>query len=164
MKKQIANLMTGCRILCSIGMVFCPVRSVGFSALYLLCGFTDMVDGTIARKTGSVSNFGAKLDTVADLVFVAAASVKILPVIHLPGWLWKWIAAIGAIRIIMNLWSILYRKTVLSMHTVANKLTGLCLFLLPVTMPFVALQYSAPIVCAMATVSAIQEGYYMGAG
>ena len=43
--------------------------------------------------------------------------------------------------------------------TIANKITGLLLFLLPLTLPFIDLQYSAPIVCFMATIAAIQEGY-----
>ena len=34
----------------------------------IFCGLTDMIDGTVARKTGSDSKFGARLDTVADFV------------------------------------------------------------------------------------------------
>ena len=72
MRKQIANIITSSRILCSIFMLFFPAFSVAFYILYLFCGITDMIDGTIARKTYSTSAFGAKLDTVADFVFVAA--------------------------------------------------------------------------------------------
>ena len=50
-----------------------------------------MADGTIARKTKTVSEFGARLDTVADFVFVAVCLVKILPLIHLSVWLWIFI-------------------------------------------------------------------------
>ena len=71
MIKHIANILTGCRILGSILLLFFPVFSLAFYIIYLLCGFSDMIDGTIARKTNSASEFGAKLDTVADLVFVA---------------------------------------------------------------------------------------------
>ena len=39
-----------------------------------------MIDGTIARKTGAVSNFGAKLDTASDFVFMFVCSLKILPI------------------------------------------------------------------------------------
>ena len=67
MKNQIANIITSCRIVSSIGMLFCPVLSARFWILYLFCGMTDMVDGTIARKTKAVSEFGARLDTVADI-------------------------------------------------------------------------------------------------
>ncbi len=87
MKNQIANIITGSRILCSILILFCPVFSVWFYATYLLCGFTDMVDGTIARKTNTISEFGARLDTVVDFVFVVVSLIKLLPSIHIPIWL-----------------------------------------------------------------------------
>lgn len=55
---------------------------VDFSGIFkrLLCllsssGFTDMIDGTIARKLGTESEFGSKFDTVADIVFVAAYNI-----------------------------------------------------------------------------------------
>ena len=79
MKKQIANIITSCRILGSFGLLFCRVFSDGFYVLYLFCGLTDMVDGSIARKTGTVSSFGARLDTVADFLFVIASFVKLVP-------------------------------------------------------------------------------------
>ena len=69
MKKQIANIITVCRILGSVGLLFCPVFSACFYGLYLFCGLTDMVDGAIARKTGAASTFGARLDTVTDVLF-----------------------------------------------------------------------------------------------
>ena len=43
MKKQIANIITLCRILGSIGLLFCPVFSACFYGLYIFCGLTDVV-------------------------------------------------------------------------------------------------------------------------
>ena len=43
-----ANIITGCRILCRIFLLFVPVLSPIFYFLYLVAGFTDMIDGTIA--------------------------------------------------------------------------------------------------------------------
>ena len=40
---------------------------------------------------------------------------------------------------------------------------GLCLFLLPLTTAFVELRHTAPVVCAVATAAAIQEGCYIAA-
>ena len=82
MRKQIANIITSSRILCSICLLLCPVFSVTFYIMYLFCGITDMVDGTIARKTKSASESGARLDSVADIVFVAVCFAKILPLIQ----------------------------------------------------------------------------------
>ena len=68
-RKQIANIITISRILSSIYLLLSPVFCISFYIVYLFCGITDMVDGTIARKTKSVSELGARLDTVADSVF-----------------------------------------------------------------------------------------------
>ena len=66
-----ANVITGLRILVSAVLMFCPVFSPVFYALYLIAGLSDMADGIIARRTNSVSEFGSRFDGVADLVFVA---------------------------------------------------------------------------------------------
>ena len=161
MKKQIANIITFCRILGSIGLLFCPVFSALFYGLYLFCGLTDMVDGTIARKTGAASTFGARLDSVADFLFVAVSFGKLLPVIRIPVWLWVWAAAIAVVKLVNLIWGFQRRKLIPSLHTMMNKATGLCLFLLPLTAAFVELRYTAPVVCAVATIAAGQEGYYI---
>ena len=164
MKEQIANIITACRILGSIGLLFCPVFSACFYGLYIFCGLTDMVDGTIARKTGAASTFGAKLDTVADFLFVIASFVKLVPVIRIPVWIWVWAAVIAVVKLVNLVWGILGRKQMPSLHTIANKSTGLCLFLLPLTMSLVDLRYTAPVVCVIATIAAIQEGYCIAKG
>lgn len=159
-----ANLVTGCRILCSIWMLFCPAFSLWFYVLYLLCGLTDMVDGTIARKTNTVSKFGAKFDSIADFIFVAAALVKLLPAMHIPNWLWIWILVIAIIKIINVVSGFVCEKRLVVEHTIMNKATGLFLFLFPLTLPFIELTYSAIVVCSIATLAAIQEGHFIRTG
>ena len=164
MKKQIANIITSCRILGSIGLLFCPVYSACFYGLYLFCGLTDMVDGTIARKTGAASSFGARLDTVAAFLFVIASFVKLVPVIRIPVWIWVWTAFIAVMKLVNLVLGSTQMKQMPSLHTIANKATGLCLFLLPLTMSFVDLRYTVPVVCVIATIAASREGYYIAAG
>ena len=164
MKKQIANIITFCRILGSIGLLLSPVFSACFYGLYLFCGLTDMVDGTIARKTGATSTFGAKLDTVADFLFVAVSFGKLLPVIRIPVWILVWAATIAAVKLVNLIRGFHRRKQIPALHTLMNKVTGLCLFLLPLTVDFVELRYTAPVVCAVATIAAVQEGYYIATG
>lgn len=164
MKKHIANTMTSCRILCSILMLLFSVFSAQFYILYLFCGFSDMVDGAVARKTNSISEFGVRFDTVADFIFVVVSLIKFLPLIHIPGWLWIWIVAIIIIKIINIMQGFIHKKKLISLHTIMNKTTGMLLFLLPLTLHFVELKYSSVVVCSIATFSAIQEGYYIGTG
>ena len=164
MKKQIANIITSCRILLSITLLFCPVFSVGFYCTYILCGFTDMVDGTIARKTNSVSEFGARLDTISDFIFFVVSFIKLLPVIHIPKWILVWVVVIAIIKIFNVILGFVYTKKLISLHTVMNKITGLLLFLLPLALQFIEIKYSLIAVCIIATISAIQEGYYIRTG
>ena len=164
MKKRLANIITGSRILCSIWMLFPPVFSRQFYILYLLCGFTDMIDGAAARKTNSVTAFGSRLDFVADFVFAAAAFIKILPALSVPGWLWGCIFLITLVKITNLTLGFLRNRRLTVEHTAMNKLTGFLLFLLPLTLSFINLKYSANVVCAAAACSAIQEGYYIKKG
>ena len=161
MTKHIANILTGCRILGSILLLFFPAFSVAFYIIYLFCGFSDMIDGTIARKTNSISKFGSQLDTIADLVFAVVSMIRLLPVIHLPQWLWIWCGMIAIIKIGSIIWGYVSKKQFMSLHTIMNKATGLLLFLLPLTISFMELKYTAIVVCSIATLSAIQEGVYV---
>lgn len=161
MRKQIANLLTASRLFCSFLLLFCPVFSVAFSALYLFCGFTDMVDGTIARKNNAASEFGAKLDTAADIAFLTAALIKILPAVSLPLWMWIWIGLIGLIKISTITAAMVSGKKEILPHTVMNKVTGLLLFLLPMTLLLSAFYDCSIIVCVIATFAALQEWYLL---
>ena len=155
MIKHIANILTGCRILGSILLLFFPVFSVEFYILYILCGFSDMIDGTIARKTHSTSELGDKMDTAADFVFVIVSLIKLLPAIHIPGWLWIWGSVIAIVKVSNIIWGAVSKKQFISLHTIMNKVTGLLLFLLPLTISFMELEYIAIAVCSIATISAI---------
>ena len=159
MKKHIANIITGSRIVLSLPLLLIPLTSAWFYALYLLCGLSDMIDGTVARKTKSTSEFGARLDTVSDFVFMAVALIKFVPHLHIPVWQWIWIGVIAMMKLGNVVWGFVRTKKLISPHTVLNKITGLLLFLLPVTMSFVDLAYTLPIVCTTATVAAIHEVY-----
>lgn len=164
MRNQIANIITSSRILCSICLLLCSAFSVAFYIMYLFCGITDMVDGTIARKTKSVSKAGARLDTVADIIFVAVCFIKILPLIQLPAWLWAWIFVIATIKTGNVVLGLICNKKLVSIHSILNKATGFLLFLFPLTQSFIEPMYSSVIVCSVATVSAINELYYIRTG
>ena len=164
MKKNIANIITGIRMLGSLLLLFVPVFSIPFYALYLICGLSDMADGAVARKTNSANSFGAGLDTAADFLFAAVSLAKLLPHIPVPKWLWIWIAVIALMKAVNIGLGYIRNKRLVSVHSVMNKATGFLLFLLPLTMSFIELKYSAVIVCLAATFAAIQEGYYVAAG
>ena len=163
MKRQLANLITGLRIAFSVALLFLKPFSDLFLVLYIAAGITDMIDGTAARKTGTVSKFGAKFDTTADFILVAVCLIKIIPVIDLPVWLIIWIIAIAVIKAVNLISGYVMRKEIVVSHTVMNKATGLLLFILPLTLSLVDLKYSGALVSATATFAAIQEGHLIRA-
>ena len=120
-----------------------------------------MVDGWVARKTNTISEFGAKLDTVADFVFVVVCLVKLLPIMDIPIWLYVWIGVIALIKIINIVSGYVGQKQFVAIHSVMNKVTGILLFLLPLTISFIDLRYSAAVVCFVATFAAVQEGHFI---
>lgn len=123
-----------------------------------------MIDGTVARKTNTVSKFGERLDSAADMIFVLVCFIRLIPVLEIPQWLYVWIAVIVLIRIVNIISGFVIQKRFIILHTTMNKLTGVLLFMLPLTLQFVDLSYSSAIVCCFATFAAVQEGHYIRAG
>jgi len=159
-----ANLITIFRIVCSIVLLFFPVFSPVFYALYITAGVSDMLDGAVARKTGTVSVFGSKLDTAADFVLVVVCLIKLIPAIHMPTWLIIWIIVIAVIKAINLISGYATRKEIVVLHTVLNKATGILLFILPLTLTLIDLKYSGAFVSSVATFAAIQEGHLIRTG
>ena len=159
-----ANLITSCRVLLSLLLLFFPALSPGFYGLYLAAGLSDMLDGFVARRTNSASPLGAKLDSIADLVFLAVCLIKLLPVLTLPVWLWGWVGLSALLRLVNVVSGFVCRKKLVLLHTRANKLTGALLFLLPLSLGFLNIAYTAVPLCALASFAAIQEGHFIRTG
>lgn len=159
-----ANIITLFRIMYSIAMLFFPTLSTTFYALYIAAGFSDMIDGTVARKTDTVSKFGSQLDTFADILFVVVCLIKLLPVLDIPVWFYIWILVIAFIKVANITVGYIRQKAFVDVHSMINKVTGCLLFLFPLTLTFIDLRYSAVFVCFIATAAAIYEGYLIQEG
>ena len=159
-----ANIITVIRILCSIALLFCQFPSAAFYFLYVTAGITDIIDGAVARKTNTISEFGAKLDTTADFVFVVVCMLKLIPILDIPKWLYVWIAVITLVKAINIVSGYVMRKEFITAHTVMNKVTGILLFILPLTLPALELKYTGAAVCTVAAFAAVQEGHYIRTG
>lgn len=73
---SLPNILTSARIVCAALMPFFALPSTGFYVVYTFGGLTDAVDGTVARKLKLESEFGAKLDSVADLLFLCSHAAE----------------------------------------------------------------------------------------
>ena len=144
----------------AVALPFVQSSPAVFWALYLLCGLSDVLDGAVARSTGTMSLLGERLDTIADIIFVAVWIVLFIPAIDVGRWLWIWTGVIALIKVVNIISGLAMKKGFVAKHTPANKATGILLFLLPmvilwevIKVPYIVL------VCLLATFAAIQEGH-----
>ena len=156
-----ANFITGSRIILSILLLFITPFSPAFYALYLTAGLTDMIDGAVARKTDTVSEFGAKLDTIADIVFTAVCMIKFLPLIEMPIWIYPWIAGIAFIKLANFFINYIRHKKLTSFHSVINKIAGAALFFFPLSFNLINTTLFAAALCVITTVAALHESNYV---
>jgi phosphatidylglycerophosphate synthase len=155
--KNIPNIISALRIVFSAVLLFVkPLGALFFSA-YILCGFSDMLDGYIARKTKSTSTLGATLDSIGDVVFCAVMLYIFLPIIVIPTAIIIWISDIAIIRIAsLAIGYYKYRKLAF-LHTYLNKITGLILFCVPMLYNFVDIKILLIVPCAFASISAVED-------
>ena len=159
-----ANIITGGRILCAIALLLCRPYSTAFYVLYITAGISDMMDGAVARKTKTCSEFGVRLDTVADFIFVVVCLIKLLPTLDIPVWLSVWIAVIALVKVSNIVTEYVMRKRFVAVHSVMNKVTGILLFILPLTLRALDIKYTGAVVCTVAAFAAVQEGHYIRTG
>lgn len=156
---NIADTVTALRIAASAVLLFLPLQSVGFLAVYTLTGLTDAMDGWLARKTGTASEFGARLDSVADLLFYGVLLLRLFPVLwqRLPVEIWYAVAVIILVRLAAYAAAAIKYHRFSSLHTWLNKLTGAAVFLLPYVLAISSGVGYCWAVCAMAFASSTEE-------
>ena len=79
---NMADTVTAIRMAASLFLLFFQVQSMRFLVVYTFAGLTDVFDGWIARKLGKESEFGARLDSIADLVFYGVVLVQLFPILY----------------------------------------------------------------------------------
>lgn len=154
-----ADFVTLLRMAGTLALPTLRPLSPAFLWIYALTGLTDVLDGWIARKTETASPFGARLDSIADLLFYAVMLLRVFPALWqlLPGGIWYAVAGILAIRVSAYLVAAVKYRLFASMHTYLNKLTGLVVFMIPFLL---STGYAAAYcwrVCGVAALAAMEE-------
>ena len=159
--KHLPNIITLLRFASAFSLLLCDVTGVVFWVIYGFCGTSDMADGWLARKLHSESKTGAILDSLADLAFVACCCWQIIPVLNFPKWLWIWGGVIVGIKLFNQICALAMYKKFLFPHTLANKATGLLLFIgVPLTLYLDSI-IPIVIIAIMATFAAVQGGHFI---
>lgn len=130
---NLANAVTSLRLIGAVLMIFITPLSPAFYVVYTICGLSDGIDGTIARKMGTSSEFGARLDSVSDITFYLVMFIKLMPVLWdaMPMWLWYLVGVVLAVRVCAYALAYLKYHTMAAIHTYVNKVTGALVFLIP---------------------------------
>jgi CDP-diacylglycerol--glycerol-3-phosphate 3-phosphatidyltransferase len=99
MLKQIANILTFCRLVLALLFLFMLLYSPYAQnktslfdtslAVFIIAGLTDIIDGPIARKLNIATKFGRMLDPFVDKVLICGAFVC-FAVICQPEFLFNW--------------------------------------------------------------------------
>lgn len=151
--KYLPNLITMSRIAAAFALL--PVRafSQAFFVIYTWCGVSDILDGALARKLRCNNESGARLDSIADIVFYAVTAFKIFPAlcVELTPLIWCVIAAAALLRIISYAAAAVKYRRFASLHTYMNKLTGFLVF----TVPYIIFQPFAKPACLIISAAAV---------
>ncbi len=158
-KLNLPNCITAVRIAGTVVLLFLAPLTPLFFIIYTLCGFSDVLDGWIARKTNTISEFGAKLDSIADLLFYTLVIIRLLPVLLrlLPTWIWYIVGGIVLVRLIAYLTAALKFHRFASLHTRMNKITGGAVFLLPYFLVLPCATVYCFFVVGVACISSLEE-------
>jgi len=123
-------------------------RPLWFVIVYIITGLTDVLDGWLARKFHWETDFGAKLDGFADIVFMLSLlgvvfgvlGRALLPQIEL--YVIIGVAVLALIKLVNLFYTKIKFKQWSTMHTLANKYTALPFYvLIPL---FVLFTYDVP--------------------
>lgn len=152
-----ANVITLIRIGLAISLLFIRKYNPLFLILYSICGFTDILDGYIARKTKTESNFGAKLDSISDLLFFVVMFIIMFDIFLKDIICMVFIIIILLIRILSIIIVLKKYNKFAILHTYINKLTGLILFFIPFFIYLDGANIVMYIIGVIALLSSIEE-------
>lgn len=159
MKKHLANIVSLSRVVGAIALFCMSSISNAFLAVYIFCGFTDLIDGPIARKTNSSSELGATLDTVGDVLTYLALTKVLVKQKAVPLWILIWIMCAGVLFGGCALVSKKRFNKFYLPHTYLGKIFGGSVFVLPIMMQFMPGKVWMSVICGIATVHAFELFY-----
>ena len=132
MKKHIANILTVSRIILAlILLIFFNKISLLFVILYTIAEFTDIIDGTVARITGSSSKAGAFLDSIADFLLAANLVKIVIKMKLLSKKLAIWLTLAIGIGIISPIINFIKHKKIFFIHSIPCKICGGVISIVP---------------------------------
>lgn len=159
MIKYLPNCITFLRMVGTFILLFVTPLTDSFYVIYTLTGVTDVLDGTLARRLNLTSKLGAKLDSIADMLFYTLVILRLFPEIlpRLPKEIWYIVAAVVMIRLISYTVAAIKFRCFASLHTYMNKITGFTVFVIPYIIKLSFFAEVCFVICAIAALAALDE-------
>jgi len=130
--KFIPNILSIIRLLSIIPLLLFTPLEWPFMTVYVIAGVSDMLDGPIARKFKVTSEFGAKLDSIADVSLVLVVLFRLMPLIEISTAITIWIFVAIATKFTAAFIGFIKYKQLVILHNYANKFFIFALFFFPV--------------------------------
>ena len=133
-----------------------------FLIMFIVIGITDKLDGTIARYLNQTSHLGAKLDTMADMVFyplIALWLYRFSPEV-VSGW-WNLIYILMALFFLKLILGKIKFREIPVFHTIGGKTFAASLYffmIVAILYPDTAAKLF-PILCLIGYINQIEEMY-----
>ncbi|MCL2839262.1 MAG: CDP-alcohol phosphatidyltransferase family protein [Defluviitaleaceae bacterium] len=151
--------LTVSRIIGALSLLFVAPLSAVFFVIYSWCITSDLLDGFLARRAKVTSNFGALLDSVADLL-VALVMLTIFFFLHPLEWAFWMVILVTIVlstRVVALVIGFIKFKTFTMLHTYSNKGAALMLASFPVLFMLAGLTITIAILFVAAILSACEE-------
>ena len=136
-------------------------RSI-FLIMFIIIGVTDKLDGTLARYLNQTSHLGAKLDTMADMIFYPLIAIwiyRFTPEV-VKGW-WILIIILAALFFIKMILGKIKFGEIPVFHTIGGKTFAASLYffmIIAILYPEHAAQIF-PVLCIIGYVNQLEEMY-----
>ncbi len=124
----ISNWLSLSRLLITIPLVLALLRGTALgdrAALSMMAwaALSDVLDGYLARRTGSISRLGAILDPVADKILIGSIVIALVFVRSLPAWVAGLVVARDLVILVVGAW-VLKEKNLVLESTLLGKAAG----------------------------------------
>lgn len=157
--KHLANIISLSRIILALSLFFFLYNKVAYIIIFSIASFSDFIDGTIAKKTNSLSELGANLDDIGDITLAAVAITSLA--IWLKAQALKFLPFLIVLLVlkIANgiLTKIKYGKAAI-LHTFLAKITFTLVFITPVVYLLTQNTVLIYISFIVAIITAVEEG------
>lgn len=155
MNKNIPNLISMSRIFLSLSLFFMEPMGTLFIIVYITAFLTDILDGNLARRTGTCSDLGKTLDSIGDVVYILTFVVILLPWMKPDLWILIAAGAVAVFRMTPAIVMLVVTGRYNTFHTKWSKATTALVFFTPFIYLLIG-QYSLLIPMAFFIIS----GYY----